>query len=189
MRRSAIVLALVLGTSFLSVASLRADTRRWPDGNNARGPLDIASISHGHRIGPKGVPQLVHTVRLHRSWPVKKLRHQGYVHLTFDRPGRPGSPQERVLWIVYKRGHLIARMFSSLGDPPKYLGRVALWRPDWRTVKVAFPKTLLKRRGLERYRWNAFSIVEGRHELCPRDVCQDLAPNPSDGRRYVKHVL
>lgn len=168
----------------------RADTRRWHDGNDARGPLDIAAIAQGHRIGPNGVRQLVHTVRLRRAWPVKKLRHRGFVHLTFDRPGHRGSPPERTVWIVYRRGRLVATMYNTLGDPPKRLARVALWRPDWRTVKVAFPKTLLKRRGLERYKWDALSFVEGRHELCPDpDGCTDLAPDPQKGRRYVRHVL
>ncbi len=80
-------------------------------------------------------------------------------------------------------------MYATLGDPPKRLARVALWRPDWRTVKVAFPKTLLRKR-LERYKWNAMSFVEGRHDLCPRrNGCTDWAPNPENRRRYVTHVL
>lgn len=137
-------------------------------------------------MGPKGVPQLVHTVRFHRAWPVKKVRHRGFVHLNFDLRGHRDSPQERSIWITYRKGRLIATMYATLGDPPKRLARVALWRPDWRTVKVAFPKSLL-RRGLERYKWNAMSFVEGRHDACPRrNGCTDWTPN---GRRYVRHVL
>jgi hypothetical protein len=189
-RRVALVLVAALLDSVSGTAAVHADTRRWRDGNDARGPLDIALVSQGHRMGPKGVPQLVHTIRLHRAWPVKKLRHQGFVHVLFDRKGHPNGPEERNLWIVYRGGHLVATMYNSLGDPPKRLARVALWRPDWRTVKVAFPKTLLKRRGLERYKWSVLSFVEARHELCPRrDGCSDLAPNPANRRRYVKHVL
>lgn len=188
--RRAVLLVVVLLASLGASSPLRADTRRWRDGTNARGPLDVARIAQGHRMGPKGVPQLVHTIRLHRAWPVKKLRHQGFVHVMFDRKGHRDGPQERMLRIVYRKGRLVAAMFASLGDPPKRLARVALWRPDWRTVKVAFPKTLLKRRGLARYKWSVISVVEGRHDLCPkRDACIDLAPNPDDGGRYVRHVL
>jgi hypothetical protein len=166
-----------------------ADGRRFADGNKARGPLDIARISHGHRLGPKG-GQLVHTVRFHRAWPVEKLRRQGFVHLDFDLRGNAGGPQERSIWIVYRKGKLVATMYATLGDPPKRLARVALWRPDWRTVRVAFPKTLLRKRPPQRYEWAALSFVDGRHDLCPRRRrgCFDYAPNP-DRRRYVKHVL
>lgn len=186
--------ALVLVTTAVLVALVgapaRADQRRFPDGNVARGPLDIARIAHGHRMGPNGVRQLVHTVRLYRAWPVKKLRHRGFVHLDFDRRGHPDGPQERSVWIVYRRGRLVATMYNTLGDPPKRLARVALWRPDWRTVRIAFPKTLLRKRPLDRYKWSALSFVEGRHELCPeRDGCFDHAPNLANRRRYVKHVL
>lgn len=184
--RIALVAALVVAAAPASLA----DTKRWRDGNDARGPLDIASISHAHRMGPKGVRQLVHTVRFHRAWPVRKLKHKGFVHLQIDRPGHRGSPQERTVWITYRKGRLIATMYNTLGDPPKKLARVQLWRPSRRIVKVAFPKTLLKRRGLERYKWNAIAYVEGGHDLCPgRNGWTDLAPNPAGGRRYVRHVL
>ena len=167
-----------------------ADQRRFHDGNDARGPLDVASIAHRHRMGPKGVRQLVHTIRLRRAWPVKKLRHRGFAHLNFDLRGNDGGPQERSIWIVYRKGRLVATMYATLGDPPKRLARVALWRPDWRTVGVAFPKSLLRKRDLGRYRWNATTYVEGGHDLCGKDGgCFDRAPNPRDERRYVKHVL
>jgi hypothetical protein len=187
MRRLAggtLVAALAL---FLAVTSApRADTRRFDDGTKARGPLDIVRISHAHRKGGK----LVHTIRLRRAWPVKKLRHQGFVHVTFELRGHDGNPPERTLWIVYEKGRLGAHMYSTLGDPPKHLSRVRLERPDWRTVRAVFPKELLRKRPLARYRWNVISFVEGRHELCPRGHgCRDAVPNPSDGRVYVRHVL
>lgn len=189
-RRVALVLLVVLFGGLLGAGSLRADTRRWRDGNDARGPLDVARIAQGHRIGPKGVPQLVHTIRLHRAWPVRRLRDRGYVHVQLDRRGHPDGPNERMLRIVSRRGRLVATMYNSLGDPPKRLERVAVWRPNRRTVKVAFRPELLERRGLERYKWNVVTYVEGRHDLCPkRHGCMDLAPNPQNGRRYVRHVL
>lgn len=185
-----VVLASILSVFIVGAAPLRADTKRWFDGDDARGPLDIAAISHGHRMGPKGGRQLVHTIRFHRAWPVRKLKHRGFAHVQLDRRGHRDGPQEREVWIVYRRGHLIATMYNTLGDPPKKLARVQLWRPDRRTVKIAFPKKLIKRRGLERYKWSVIAFVESGHELCPkRDACSDLAPNPANGRRFVRHVL
>lgn len=187
MRRRALLLVLFAAVALAPPAG--ADTRGRRDGNDARGPLDIQRIAHRHRVTADGTRQLVHTIRLRRAWPVKKLRHQGFVHLYFELRGHPGNPPERTLWIVYRKGSLVASMRNSLGDPPRRVGRVSLWRPDWRTVRVAFPKEVL-RRGLRRYEWNASSFVEGRHELCPhRDGCSDWAPDIRRGLRYVRHVL
>lgn len=186
-RSSVLVIAALLAIG--SPTGAVADRARVRDGNDARGPLDVARIAHGHRVGPKGVRQLVHTIRFRRAWPVKKLRHRGFVHLDFDLRGHRDSPQERSIWITYRKGRLIATMYATLGDPPKRLARVALWRPDWRTVRVAFPSSLLRKR-LERYKWNALSFVEGRHDLCSRrDGCADWAPNPGGRSRFVRHVL
>ncbi|MDQ4126060.1 MAG: hypothetical protein M3134_10765 [Actinomycetota bacterium] len=181
---------LVLVGVFVSHGAAHADTRGWRDGNDARGPLDIVRIEHAHRASPDGVRQLLHTVRLDRGWPVDRLRHRGFVHLIFELPGHPDNPPERAVWIVYRKGKLVATMYNTLGDPPRKLARVALLRPNRRTLKVAFPKSLLRKGDVRRYRWNVVSFVEGRHELCPRrSGCTDWAPNPQDDHRYVKHVL
>lgn len=166
------------------VPAAGADGERRRDGNDARGPLDIARISHGHRDG-----RLVHTIRLRRPWPAQELRHRGFAHVYFELRGHPGNPPERTLQIVYEKGGLVARMYNSLGDPPKHIGRVALRRPDRRTVRVLFPPKLL-RRGVQRYKWNAVTFVEGGHDLCRRrGGCVDWAPNTRRGFRYVEHVL
>lgn len=167
-----------------------ADERTFRDPARAKGVLDIEAIRHSHRANEKGVRQLVHTIRLEQAWPVKKLRHRGFVHVNFQLPGHPGSPEERAVWIVYRRGHLVAKMYRTLGDPPALVGRAALWRPDWRTVKVAFPKSWLRARPLDAYKWNAVAFVEDGTDFCPRkDACFDWAPNPANDRRYVRHRL
>jgi len=166
----------------------RADNRRRWDGNDTRGPLDIASIKHAHRTNDRGNRQLVHTVRLFEGWPVKRLRHQGYIHLFFQLPGHPGNPEERTLRITYDDGRLRGEMFNSLGDPPRFLAKVAVWRPNPKTVKAAFRKTLLRRRSFDAYQWSALSYVEDRHPLCNRSAgCGDWAPNVRRGKRYVRH--
>ena len=189
--RARIVLLLVatLALSAAPIASVRADRARHRDRNDARGPLDVAAISHRHRTTSEGRDLLVHTIRLHEAWPVKKLRHRGFANVYFELPGHPGSPPERALQIEYESGRLVAHMYDSQGDPPRLVRRVRLNRPDWRTVRVVFTKSLL-RKGLERYKWNAVTFVEGGHELCSRrGGCADWAPDIRKGLRYVRHVL
>lgn len=185
MRRAgfALLTATLLCAAFVPAA--RADRARLRDGNDARGPLDIARISHGHRGN-----RLVHTIRLRGPWPAKKLRHRGFAHVYFELRGHPGNPPERTVQIVYERGELVARMYNSLGDPPRHVRRVALRRPDRRTVRVLFPAKLL-RRGLQRYKWNTVTFVESGHDLCRRrSGCVDWGPDlRRRGFRYVEHVL
>lgn len=188
MRRMLLVaIAVAVG---LAVMPAAADQKRVVDGNDTTGPLDIHWIKHAHRTNAKGQRQLVHTVRLYERWPVRRLRHRGYVHLFFQLRGHPGNPEERTLWIIYENGKLKAEMYNTLGDPPKYLRDVRLWRPDGRTVKVAFRKSLLRRRDFNYYKWGALSYIEGRHPLCGRSQgCGDFAPDVRDGKRYVRHQL
>ena len=167
-----------------------ADQRRARDADDTKGPLDIAWIKHGHRTNTRGVRQLVHTVRLYKRWPARRLRHRGYVHLFFQLRGHPGNPEERTLWIVYEKGKLRARMYNALGDPPKFLANVGLWRPDGRTVKVTFRKSLLRRRPFDHYKWSALSYIEGGHPLCGRsNGCGDFAPDLKRGKRYLRHDI
>lgn len=184
MRRAGFVLLTTFLLWAVLVPAAGADGKRRRDGNDARGPLDIARVAHGHRG-----ERLAHTIRLRRAWPVKKLRHRGFAHIYFELRGHPGNPPERTLQIVYERGQLVARMYNSLGDPPRHIRRVALRRPDRRTVRVLFPKKLV-RKGVHRYKWNAVTFVEGGHDLCRRRAgCTDWAPDLRRGFRYVKHVL
>lgn len=190
MRRPIVfVLLVALALSVTPLAPVHADKERRRDGNDARGPLDIARISHGHRTTSDGRDLLVHSIRLHEAWPVKKLRHRGFANVYFELRGHPGNPPERTLQIEYSKGRLVAHMYDSLGDPPRLVRRVRVRRPDWRSVRVVFPKSLL-RKGLERYKWNVVTFVEGGHELCSRrGGCTDWAPDLSRRLRYVRHVL
>lgn len=178
---------LIVATAFSPAVG---DERLSRDGNDANGPLDIAWIKHAHRINSRDVRQLVHTVRLYEPWPVEELRHRGYIHLFFQLAGHRNNPQERTLWITYEDGKLEAKMYSTLGDPPKFLANVTMWRPDPKTVKVAFRKRLLRHREFARYKWGALSFVEERHRLCPGpEDCDDFAPDLRNGKNYVTHRL
>lgn len=193
MRRRAI--PLTLAALFLSAAwnpAALADGTRFRDGDDAAGPLDVVRIAHGHRTTAAGAHRLVHTIELDEAWPVKKLGTHGFLLIYFELPGHPANPPERTLQIDYgkKQQKLVAHMYDSLGDPHEHLGRVRLQRPDWRTLRVVFPKSLLRKGRLARYKWNAVSFVERGYGGCKRrGGCTDWAPDARDGLRYVKHHL
>lgn len=181
--RALAVVATVTFSSLLAAPAVQADVTRYRDGNDAHGPLDIRSVSHAHRSR-----RLVHTVRLKRAWPVRKLRAQAYLLFHFNLGKRAGSP-ERTLQVEYEEGSLVAWMFDTTVDPGKSLAPVDLARPNARTLRVSFPKSLL-RAGLRRYAWNAATVVERRSRLCDVVVaCVDWAPGAPKKKRYLRHVL
>jgi hypothetical protein len=138
-----------------------ADRRTVADVVDERAaPLDIASIGHGHDARGR----LVHTVRMRESWRLRALRPgRGELALLFDLDGEliNGHPQfERAVVIWTSGGRLRAEM---RGRRNQVLGRVNVWRPNDRTVKVAFRQALLRRR-LAEYHWFASTLVyEGEH--------------------------
>lgn len=183
-RSLAVALTVLLSTLLAAPAAL-GDTKRVRDGNDAHGPLDIRSISHAHRKASDGTNRLVHTVRLQRAWPVRKLGKHAYLLLSFRLPGKPGSA-ERTVQIEYEKGRLVAWMFDTSVEPGKDLAPVRLKHKE-RTLRVSFPKILL-RDGLHRYRWNAASVVERKSRMCRLVVpCVDWAPGSQN--TYVRHVL
>ena len=144
------VLALALASGAL------ADRRTVADGVDERAaPLDIASIGHGH--DSRG--RLVHTVRMRDAWRLRALRPaHGELALLFDLDGElsNGHPRfERAVVIWTSGGRLRAEM---RGRRNQVLGRVNVWRPNNRTVKVAFRQALLRRR-LAEYHWFARTLV------------------------------
>lgn len=186
MHRGRSLSLLTMVTLTLLVPVSVADEHRVRDGADAHGPLDLARVKHGHRTTPAGVRRLLHIVRLDERWPVEKLRHQGYVHLFFDLPGRPDWREERAVWVTYDNGRLRAELVNFAADPPFVMREVRLRRPDGRTLRISFRRSALRRRPFVRYDWYVISNIEQRHPLCGgRDDCHDRAP---DGRQ-IRHRL
>ena len=172
--------------SWLLGTAAMASERRVLDADDTKGPLDIAWVQHGHRQSPAGVRQLVHTVRLFDPWPVRRLRHRGFVHLFLDVEGHRSLREERAVWITYRKGRLRAQLMHYSAEPPTVMRRVPLWRPDRRTLKIAFRKRALGRGRFEAYGWSAISFVEERDSSCDRrGGCHDSAPEAG----YVRHRL
>lgn len=171
-----VALTAALLTSIALPGAL-ADGRGRSDGNDARGPLDIARISHAHR-GSGSSATLVHTMRLHEAWRANKLRDRAFAVFSFDLRGRRGAGHERTVQVWYQKGALVADMFDHVGAG-HYVGPVTLRRPNARTIRVSFHKSML-RKGLRSYKWRAATVVK-RHGKCGgRNGCIDWAP---DGRR------
>ena len=96
---------------------------------------------------------------MHESWPLRALRpRRGELALLFDLDGKIVDGHlgfERAVVIWAGGGRLHAEMRAPRN---RVLGRVKVWRPNSRTVKVTFRKALL-RRGLAEYHWFARTLV------------------------------
>lgn len=180
--RTIILIATALLLVSLGPAPAWADRKAFRDGNDTRGALDIARVTQAHRNH-----RLVHTMRLHRAWPVKKIGNHAFAMFYFQLRGHGRRLPERTVQIDFHGGRLVAHMFDTLVKPAQHLGRVTLRRPSWRTLRVSFPKSML-RPGLQGYKWNAATHVERGWGSCRQALgCTDWAP---DRRvKYVRHVL
>lgn len=174
-KRGLAICAVVLTATFGAVGHADEITAR--DTNDVAGPLDIAMIAHSHASGDQRVQRVTHRVRLFERWPVRRLRHQGYINLFFDLPGNSGWREERAVYVAYDRGRLRAQMINFGVDPPEPMRYVRLRRPTPRSITVSFDQTLL-RAELARYSWYAVSFIEGRHQLCGEHRgCRDVTPH------------
>jgi hypothetical protein len=183
-RTIAVLTAAVL-LAALGPQAAWGDGKALRDRNDARGPLDIARISHAHR-GKADSARLVHTMRLRHAWCAHKLRDRAFAIFYFDLRGRRGDEPERTVQVYYLDGTLVADMFDHVGEGG-HVGEVTLRRPNARTVRVSFPKSML-RKGLRSYKWKAATLVQGYGKCRGQDGCIDWAP---DGRttRTLKHRL
>ena len=93
-----------------------------------------------------------------KRWGRRAFKRRGnFINFFFDTDRDPGF--ERRLNIDLRRGELRARMqiWRRNGRAIQTLGRATLWRPDRRSVTVAFPRTLLGMR-VTRYAWIGYSV-------------------------------
>lgn len=177
--RRALVVVLLL---CMAPTQARADTAARRD-ESLEGTtfLDIDEISHGHRSG-----DLVHSLSTHQSWDADDLDNKSRIVFKFNLDSDGAA--ERILRVDSDgKGGLIAVMSSGGG---RRLGTVKTNRPDDRSVRVSFPRRLL-RKGLERYVWRATTIAHGCDnpdtELDPianSMRCFDYAPNREPGMTH-----
>ena len=193
MRRRLSIGFACAGMLLLGAAPGLADRASLHDSNDAFGRLDIKTITQGHTTGARRM--LMHRIETYGSWDKSSLRHEGsYIHLLFttDKDNRP----ERALVIDVQNRRLVAQMHSwhngEVGE--NVYGRARVSRPNNRTVRVTFRRTLLGANVTE-YGWHVDSqFHQNGHPHCGSEhgvviVCPDSAPNDTHPYAYLRHQL
>lgn len=167
----------------LTMAPATADTMAFPDPDDTRGPLDVASLRHGHNDSG-----LWHSVTMQGRWSSQALRGQGsYLYIWFSTDDED-TYAERRIWIDFHKGRLKAGLerydeFSD-GAGVSPIRRLRITRPSKRTVKVFFDRQDI---GSGNYSWSAFSSYrQADSEACGR--CFDEAPE-GRGRGRIRHAV
>ncbi|MEA2452385.1 MAG: hypothetical protein QOG04_1095 [Actinomycetota bacterium] len=181
----------VLAMTVLLAVPAFADTGEKSDPDDSPGVLDIASVAHGHHFA-FGRNKLEHTITTQESWGLDDVNSNDSIQIEFQLPGdNRTSPPERLLVINVKNGELKAKLYNTLGDPPKFVANVSLSRPDNRSVRVRFGKHLL-RKHLKSYKYRVFTYYEKTGSDCNRpEACQDATPDIGDSgnRVWIRHDL
>jgi hypothetical protein len=185
------VMVGVFAIALFLVMPAFADTAERSDPDDSPGVLDIATVAHGHHHA-YGRLKLEHTITMFEAWGLDDINSNDSIQIEFQLPGdNRTSPPERLLVINVKNGELRAKLYNTLGDPPKFIANVSLSRPDGKSVRVRFGKHLL-RKGLKSYKYRVFTYYEKSGSACHRpEGCQDAAPDTPDSgnRTWIRHDL
>lgn len=158
-----------------------ADTAQRGDGNDTPGSLDISSVRHAHDSANE---MLVHRVKTYGSFG-KRIFKDTYTQVLLD--FYVGGRLKRTAYIDLIDGELVAIFTKPNGEE---VARVPVTRPNRKSVKLAFPPTMLGS-SVERYEWRVVAIFhKNGHSKCDEDKhgntpCSDEAPN----RGLIAHSL
>ncbi|MFN2595337.1 MAG: hypothetical protein ABR579_10675 [Actinomycetota bacterium] len=180
--KRAVLLLLIVPLVVMPSQSAHADFQRHMDGNDVHGRLDIRSVSAGHGA-KRGV--VVHTLKTFGRWHSRLLRPSD-VYVAFDVDPRGDTNNGRAIWVDYNKNGLRVRIrgYGTDSPGPTY-GHGHAWRPNLRTLKVAFSLRDLPRTMRDGYRWRAWSSYErkgsahcepGGTSTFPMGSCVDRAP-------------
>lgn len=188
-------MVVVLVTLLVAMAPAPAGADRGldRDADDTAGPLDIARIVHKHRKGRPNV--FVHKIVMHDRWTNRAIssRHDSrHITVTFDvrRAGYGciGCISEREVVITSQEGRVQATLYNHLGDPPRKLADLRVWRPNDRSVAFAVRKRQLMRKARDHYQWGVGTTYQrrGDEDCPPRRSCFDYAPRR---RELLRHQL
>lgn len=168
------ILALLVTTT-----SALGDTTRLRDPNDTDGNLDIKFVVQGHRSDTSGPRMIRHRLTMYERWGKRALtRQNNFINLFFDTDKDNGF--ERRLNMDVRDGELRAKMQTWRGL--EEVGFAKIWRPNRRSVAVAFPKRWLGA-GVRSYQWIGYALYSIKGEgPCglQGDVysgCTDRLPN------------
>jgi hypothetical protein len=183
-RRVGVAGAVALALLGFLATTAPAGAGVYPDSDDSPSRFDMSRVSHGHRLSRGGQPRLTHRISTHDAWRALLMdgRPSSFnIFITTDRDGR----LERRIVIATARGALRARMLDRSGH---IVGRPSVWKPNRRTVTVAFRRGTLGRR-LKGYRWYATTTFHrSSSSRCGKAgsvtiVCWDRAPDSG----YIEH--
>jgi hypothetical protein len=172
-------LIIAVGAAVLTLAGTSsADTTRLSDPNDTRGKLDVKYAVQGHRLISK-VRMIRHRLTMRGRWNRRALKpRNNFINFFFDTDDDKGF--ERRLNIAFRGARLRAKMqtWRSL----KKVGIAKLWRPNRRSITVAFPEAWLGK-NVDAYRWIGFAnySIAGRGPCGVQTdvykICSDRLPN------------
>lgn len=168
----AVTVAVLLTAGVVSPAA--AGYRRVRDVPDVEGRLDVRWAAHGHADDDR----LRHGIGTYGRWRDRALRSYR-IRVDFNLDGDRAA--ERQLRVRYGKGRLRAAMFEGELFDSRVPGRVAVRRPNRRSLWVSFAPGMLKE-DLERYRWRVLAYARG---VCPGSCPADAAP----GRGWIRHRL
>jgi hypothetical protein len=194
MRRALAVAVCGVLLSLIALPAL-ADHVVQSDGNDTHGPLDIARIEHKHLRGDPVV--FIHKIVMQRGWRRRAIhstaQHDRYIIVTFDADLSKGSHcigciSEREVLIHASRWHVFATLYNHLGDPPRKLTNLHVWRPSRRTIAFSVGRHQLSHKHIDFYDWGVETFYERSASSCPqKDPCFDMTPNHPN--RLLRHNL
>jgi hypothetical protein len=183
-----IALVLVLATPALG------DSGHFTDKDDVHGRLDIKNVSFTHAAHHHD--RLIHRIALYKNWRSSLLkRGDREIHVLFDSDPNKGYEAysfatERRVEIFFANGELHARLFNNLGDPPKKLAPLNVWRSGGNEVSFSIKKRQLNhRKSFDHYKWAVLTQYGRRQDTeCSRKKpCFDYSP--ARNHSYYRHDL
>jgi hypothetical protein len=166
--RGVVTMVTASAVALAVTGNAQADGKRISDGNDRPGPLDIRSASHGHAGS-----RVVHTISTFNRWRLSDLGPDTRGLFAVEISSDGDRALERVVLIFRRGGQIIARVYRISGRRLISLGSGSASKPDGRTVRVSFARSLIGTTA--GYRWKAHS----QHRAAGRcnNLCVDHAPN------------
>ena len=187
MKRFCFVLAVV---SALSVGSATADEAIFRDRDEqpfCEGPgpcpdgdyMDFRRLTQGHGEQPRRVR---HGLRTAERWRSRALEGRHGTTIVFEFETDRYGDADMQLRVRRKDGRWRAYLYEGKYFFRHVPGKVRVWRPGRRSLKVGFSADLL-RDGIRRYRWTAWHY--DRNLACPGSCHTDHAPD----RGWYEHQV
>jgi hypothetical protein len=176
----------------MMMGSAFADERSWSDSVDSKGALDIETYSQSHLKENStdclvGCPTrlITHTVKMYEPWENDIITggDRTNVIFYFDTVGGNGTGYDKsVLLGLNDDGSLYARMVKFGKHNNRTVGYVRVWRPDDRSVSIAFPRKALMTSG-STYHWSVDTYYQEDGTVCENSV------HCTDSTLRVRHQL